>query len=134
MENEPKKLTFKERWLQEDKVCDNCGQVTEKVRGITRQNLKRLITPKLDLNELIFTFIMIMLVVLTFSYKSETQQCRDWIGPMFEGTTQDCLSVCDLRCTMVKGIVNNSKWEPPKLIDAINFSILTNEPNETKPN
>ena len=55
-------MGFEENWLKEDKVCEKCGQVTERQKGLTKQNLKRLLSVKFDINELIITFIIISFV------------------------------------------------------------------------
>ena len=73
-------------WNDIDETCFACGAVTKRARGITKQSLKRLITPKWDLNELLITFILIMVIIMALLYKSETQQCRDFIKNM--NTTQ----------------------------------------------
>lgn len=79
MDEMKKPLTFKERWLLEDERCSQCNAITKRVRGITKQNIKRLLTPQFNTTELLITFILIMVIVMAFLYKSETQQCRDFI-------------------------------------------------------
>jgi hypothetical protein len=118
MMEEKKKLSFKEQWLEVDKRCPGCNQITEKSKGISKQNLKRLITPRWDFNELLITFIIIMVIILAFSYKSETQQCRDWIAPMFVGDKNHCLMVCDAQCELIQGRLT-SNLSLPNLTNAI---------------
>jgi len=95
---EEAKKIFKENWNRTDKVCSQCGQVTERVKGITRQNIRRLLIPKFTLNEVIFTLILILIIFAGYSYMNETKICNDWITPMLEDNGKNCLSVCDLKC------------------------------------
>lgn len=74
-----KRNVFRENWNKVDETCPTCNQVTKRQRGLTKQNLKRLITPRWDLNELMITFMIIMVLVLAYSYKVETQTCRDYV-------------------------------------------------------
>jgi hypothetical protein len=95
-QNNPKK-SFKERWLDEDKKCEHCGNIAYHAKGICRQNLKRLITPRFDFNELLITFIIIMVCVISFAYKAETQQSRDWLNEMTVGGYDGCINTCDYK-------------------------------------
>ena len=72
-------MGFEENWLKEDKVCEKCGQVTERQKGLTKQNLKRLLSVKFDINELIITFIIIMVLLSAYAYKLDTQTCRNYV-------------------------------------------------------
>jgi len=88
-------------WLKEDEKCPSCGAVTKKVRGITKQNLKKLLVPKWTWDELLITFLLIMLFALAFLYKYETSQCRDWLKPMAEDEGIRCLEVCNDKCSLI---------------------------------
>jgi len=90
------------KWNETDKLCENCGKVEKPQRGICRQNMKRLITPRFDMNEIVFTIIIIMVIVLAFAYKNETQQCRDWLMPMFADNGENCLIECNNRCGLIE--------------------------------
>lgn len=94
-------MNFKEKWNEVDKKCITCNQITERSRGITKQNLKRLLIPKFDLNELLITFLIIMIIVLTFSYKHDTQQSRDWINEMHAGGFDQCMNRSEVRCKLI---------------------------------
>ena len=89
-------MRFEDKWDQVDETCSCCGQVTRRVKGITRQNLKRLIKPKFDLNELIFTLIIILVLLLAFAYKNETKSSREWISSMSSNCEANCLLYCGL--------------------------------------
>ena len=91
---------FKENWLKEDKLGPVCKQVTEKQKGFTKQNIKRLFSFKFDANEIIFTAILILVILLALSYSSETKQCKDWISPMTSGDKDNCKYVCNQRCEL----------------------------------
>jgi hypothetical protein len=124
---EPKNI-FKENWNKVDETCNSCGQVTKRVRGLTKQNLKRLITPRWDLNEVLITFMLIMVIVLAFTYKSETQLCRNWVEPMFENEGKNCNAVCDARCELVVGVTT---MPPNYTYPKINTTLFLNELNGT---
>lgn len=96
MEN--KKNIFKENWLKTDEVCPCCNQVTKIVRGITKQNIRRLLIPQFNMNELIYTLILALILFSAYSYINETKICNDWIAPMIEDGGRNCLSVCDSMC------------------------------------
>ena len=118
-------MGIKENWLKTDELCPNCGFVTKRQKGLTKQNLKRLITPKFNWNEVLITFMLIMVVVLAFSYKNEIKQCQDWIAPMFAGSTDDCKFVCNNRCDLIKGVENvYAQSSSPKY-----FNLIMNELN-----
>lgn len=89
-------------WLKEDEKCPSCGAVTKKVRGITKQNLRKLFVPKWTWDEAIITFLLIMIFALAFLYKYETAQCRDWLKPMAEDEGARCLEVCENKCSLIK--------------------------------
>ncbi len=90
------------KWLEEDKKCEHCGQITERARGLTKQNLKKLISFKFTFDEFLITFMIIMILVMAWAYKAETQQCRDWIKPLHTGTVEECKNVCDMKCRMIR--------------------------------
>lgn len=72
------KRSLKERWLDNwnrvDKRCPTCNQVTKVERGITRQNVKRLIWSKPNINDMIILFMLVMVLLLAYRYKIETAQ------------------------------------------------------------
>lgn len=94
-----KKNVFKENWLKVDETCPACHQITKRQKGITKQNLKRLITPQFNMTEILITFMIIMVLALAFVYNYETKECRDWLKEMTSG---DCVGVCDYKCRMLE--------------------------------
>ena len=92
----------KVNWLDVDETCPTCGQVTKQVRGITKQNLKKLLIPKWNMTEVIITLLFIALIVLSFLYKNETQQCRDFLEPMYADDGIHCNIVCENKCNLIQ--------------------------------
>jgi len=90
-------MNFKERWEQTDKKCPECNQVTERVRGITRQNIKRLLIPTWNLNEAVITFLLIMILVLGYAYIQETKESREWLKTMKDNPME-----CEKRCELIR--------------------------------
>ena len=107
--------------MKKDKRCPHCNQVTERVRGITKQNLKNLFIPKWDMTEITITLLLIALITLSFVYKIETQQCRDFLKPLYVNDGNNCLNVCDYKCELIR---NNVKQEDIK-INLINVTNLS---------
>jgi len=79
-------------WLKVDEVCPHCKQVTKKQKGLTKQNIRRLFSFKMDMNEVIMTLIIILVLFSAFSYKNEIQVCRDYVeeAKMSFVSDQDC--------------------------------------------
>lgn len=119
--------TFRDNWNRVDEQCPCCSAVTKRVRGITKQNLKRLLKPKFDANEILITFMIIMVLVLAWAYNNETKQCRDWIKPMFSGDKENCIQTCSYQCELIQGIRNETQYESamPQII-INNTMLLTN--------
>lgn len=117
-------MGIKENWLKEDIRCKCCGSIIQRQKGITKQNLKRLITPRFDFNEIMITLIIVMVLIMAFAYMRETQQCRDWIG-QFSGDKETCKLTCNSKCELLEIKVNYT-YAP----SYINFSIEQNELNE----
>jgi hypothetical protein len=118
MIEENKEKTLKEKWLMTDKTCPSCGQVTERVKGITKQNVKRLFTIKFTLNEIIITFMIIMIIIVAFAYLKETKICREWINGMFDNGYDECLRISQENCNIISGVSitkMNSTLEAPNI-------------------
>jgi len=98
-----KRNVFKENWLKVDETCPGCGQITKRQKGMTKQNLQRLIKPKFDFNEILITFMLIMVVVLALVYNSETKQCREWLTSMAGDSISDCKWNCNSKCDIMGG-------------------------------
>ena len=101
-----KKNVFKENWLKEDKICSQCGQITEKQRGLTKQNIKKLFSFKLTTDEIIFTALIILVIVLAYAYNHDTKQSREWINSMVSGSIENCKFNCNNHCDLYAQIDN----------------------------
>lgn len=101
-EKKKKKPNFKENWEKVDEVCPACGQVTKQQKGWTRQNVRRLLKPKWNGTEITITIMLIFVLLMAYMYKVETQQCKDWIKPMYSDK-QMCELTCLGKCNMIHG-------------------------------
>ena len=91
------------KWDETDTLCE-CGAIKTKVRGITRQNMKKLITPKWDTTEILLTLIIGMVIVISLLYNSETKTCREFLNGIADSANiTSCESVCTDKCEMIKG-------------------------------
>lgn len=129
------KNVFKENWNKVDETCPHCHQVTKRQRGLTKQNLKRLITPQWNMTELVITLMLILVIVIAFAYKSETQTTRDWLKSMTSGNEETCKMVCDNKChlaytnvTNLNGMPTNALWSYNQTLTTLNELNGTNEP------
>ena len=89
-------------WEDKDTLCEHCGAVTVRAKGITKQNMKKLFSINFTFNEVLITFMIIMVLVLAYAYKNETQACRDWIKPLYAGDVNDCKDVCNVKCERIR--------------------------------
>lgn len=112
--------TIKENWEKVDEVCSQCGQITLRQRGITRQNIKRLFSFKMNYTEFLITFMLILILVMAYAYMSETKLSKEWIKQMYAGNKSNCLLVCDNKCTLLE------KQEQENNPNYLNFSFDTN--------
>lgn len=118
---------IKDNWLKTDEVCSHCGNVTKEAKGITKQNLKKLLIPKFNLNELVITLVLILMLTMAYSYSHETKICREWIGPMFSKDAETCKMVCSEKCSALKfNPVNNTTTTT---LNLSNWNLLI--PNES---
>ena len=123
-----KKNVFKENWTKEDKVCPNCGQVTERVRGMTKQNLKRLFSIKWDVNELLLTFMIVMILVLAFAYSNETKMCREWISPMQKADYDGCMFLAESKCKVLQEMKLNGRDLEVPILNLTNYNTNEQQP------
>lgn len=66
------------KWKEEDIRCPTCNQLTKKVRGITKQNLKNLIRLKPNKTEMILIAFFLILILIMYAYKVDIQTCREY--------------------------------------------------------
>jgi hypothetical protein len=93
-----KRNVFKENWLKVDETCPGCGQITKRQRGMTKQNLMRMVKPKFDANEILITAMLVLVLLLALAYNSETKQCREWLTSMAGDSVEECKWNCNLKC------------------------------------
>lgn len=62
---------IKENWNKADTKCPTCGNVTRKVTGMNKQNLKKLCWSKPTLQDIIIFIMLIGILILALSYNSE---------------------------------------------------------------
>lgn len=110
-------MGIKENWEKKDEVCPHCNQVTKLQRGITRQNVKRLFSIKFSFTEFLITFMLIMLIVLTVSYKNETKESREWISKMYSTDKEACEISCLSQCQMYYSPENNFSNSKPQTLN-----------------
>lgn len=91
-------MGIKENWEKVDEVCPSCGQVTKRVRGITRQNIKRLFSINFNFTEALITFMLVMILFLAYAYAHETKTSRDWLTSMQGSNEEVCLTNCGMKC------------------------------------
>lgn len=124
-------MSFKEKWLLQDKTCPTCNQITERQRGITKQNVIRLVKPKWDMNELLITFMLIMIIGLAYSYNAETKQSRDWLKSMVGGSLEQCISISTQKCGLIRNLpsaqnISNENYTLPNYsLSNLHFSGVT---------
>ena len=78
------------KWKQTDELCPTCGHVTKRVRGLTKQNLKKLVSFKWDWDEFIMTLVLILLVITAFAYKHDIAQCKAYVKDITENPCKFC--------------------------------------------
>lgn len=84
-----KKVDIKANWLKEDILCENCGQVVYKQKGITKQSMKRLFSFNFkNPQEWVWTAMIIGVCFLAWAYKNETASCNELMENRIEYCTQ----------------------------------------------
>jgi len=86
-ENITNKPSVKDNWLKVDKTCPQCGQVTEKAKGITKQSMKKLFSFNLK-KDWLSTLIIIGVILLAYAYKQDTAACKDFMSHRTEYCAQ----------------------------------------------
>ena len=73
--------------------CPTCGQQTEREKGFTNENIKRLLSWKMSLNDFIFLFIIVMVIVSYFGYKQAVAECEGWQKDIMENPHKFCSNI-----------------------------------------
>ena len=80
---------IKDNWLKEDILCEKCGQVTYKQKGITKQSMQRLF--KFDWKnpqEWVWTLVIIGIIFAAWAYKTDMAAYNEFRGNQVEYCTQ----------------------------------------------
>jgi len=72
-------MKFKDNWNKTDEKCPHCGNVVKPVKGITKQNIKRLFLTMPKLQDWITIAIIVMILLLAWAYNHDTAECRELI-------------------------------------------------------
>ncbi len=75
MDIKMKPKTFKERWKETDELCIHCRNVTKEVKGLTKQNVKRLFK-KPNSTDIALLIIIILTILGSFTYIVEVQELK----------------------------------------------------------
>lgn len=116
-------MGFKETWLLKDKRCPTCNAITERQKGITKENIRRLIIPQWNMTELLITLLLLMIILLSYVYLNETKLARDWVGSMQGKSLDQCIGNCEYRCNVASGIYQNQTQQNVS-INYVNVSIF----------
>ena len=80
---------MKDNWLKVDELCPQCGQVTKRATGITKQSIKRLFSFNWkNPQEWIWTFVMIGIVFMAWSYQADMAAYNNFMSHQTEYCTQ----------------------------------------------
>lgn len=118
---------FKDKWNSEDETCKRCGQVTKISRGLTKQNVKRLIGLKIKMSDFLVLVMLCLVLFLAYAYFQETKTCREFLNNI------------DYNCMVrLKSYNQTSYGMPtfnPNILNESNASVVneTNELNSTSP-
>jgi len=83
------KQNIKDNWLKEDELCPQCGQVTKKQRGITKQSMKRLFSFNWkNPQEWVWIAVIIGICFVAWSYQQDKAAYSDFMTHKAEYCTQ----------------------------------------------
>ena len=107
---------FFKDWNKIDELCPLCGGVTHAQKGITRQNMKKMLRWSWNTNDLILLFVIIMLVFVSWRYTVETKACRDYVQDLQTNPYDTCAKLTSNATNAAKGIeslnnLNLSTWQ-----------------------
>jgi len=70
------KEKFLKKWNSTHETCPICHHITKFNRGITKQNIKKLVWGPPDTNDWLTLVMIIGVIMIAFLYKSETAECK----------------------------------------------------------
>lgn len=71
---------LKENWNNVDERCPNCNSITKEARGFNKQNLKKLCFSKPSSQDLIIVIMLILCLLMGFSYLREVKSYKEIIA------------------------------------------------------
>ena len=71
---------IKENWNAKDEKCPACGHVINKAIGLNKQNLKKLCWSKPTLQDVIIFIMLIVFLIMAWSYNNEITQYKDMVN------------------------------------------------------
>jgi hypothetical protein len=74
------KERFIEKWNSKDETCPSCNHITKINRGITKQNMKRLVWGPPNIQDWLTLVMLIGILLMAYRYNIETAQARDVIN------------------------------------------------------
>lgn len=86
-------MGLKDNWNKTDETCPSCGHVTKQVKGITKQNLKRLLVPRFSGADFTINILIIAMLVLAWRYQVETKQAKEYVNLVENNRSQLCLDL-----------------------------------------
>ena len=107
---------FFKDWLKEDEICPLCNHVTHQKKGITRQNMKKMLRWSWSTNDLILLFVIAMLLFVSWRYTVETKECRAYVQDLRTNPYDTCAKLTSNATNAAKGIeslnnLNLSIWQ-----------------------
>ena len=78
--NQPYGSKFKESWNKTDDICPHCKNVTKVQRGLTKQNLRRLVFSKPTAQDWMMLAIICLVLLLAWRYQVETKMAHDTLN------------------------------------------------------
>jgi len=78
-EEQTKKVrkTFKEKWNEVDETCPHCKSITKINRGLTKQNLNKLVFGKPTVEDWMLSAIIALILFSAWAYYDDTKLCKD---------------------------------------------------------
>ena len=77
-----------DEWNAIDKKCPNCNSIIKQIKGINKQNLKRLFWSKPTMQDIIIFILIILCLTMAWMYYNEIDQYKF----MYENPEEFCNS------------------------------------------
>ena len=119
-------------WNKVDATCESCGQITYKVKGITKQNLKRLFVPQWNATEMTINILLMGILLLAFLYNGETSQAREYVKLVESGEFCKQLDLAQATTTSAWQKQDKDPYQITVNSSGINWSEIEARDNENK--